>query len=83
MVASELTHAFRDNGFVKKSNGALGGGDFYSGRVADIKREFIRVEAGSNTSTVALRVLGGIEKGSLESETVKYGSESHRTRIRE
>jgi hypothetical protein len=33
-----------------------------------------RVEAaGSNTSTVALRVVGGDEKGSLESETVKYG----------
>jgi hypothetical protein len=28
-----------------------------------------RVEAGSNTSTVALRVVGGDEKGSLESET--------------
>jgi hypothetical protein len=36
-----------------------------------------RVEAGSNTSTVALRVVGGDEKGSLESETVKYGCESH------
>jgi hypothetical protein len=35
------------------------------------------VEAGSNTSTAALRVLGGDEKGSLESETVKYGHESH------
>jgi hypothetical protein len=31
------------------------------------------VEAGSNTSTVTLRVVGGDEKGSLESETVKYG----------
>jgi hypothetical protein len=40
-----------------------------------------RVEAGSNTSTVALRVVGGDGKGSLESETVKYG-ESHGTRIR-
>jgi hypothetical protein len=28
-----------------------------------------RVEAGSNTSTVALRVVRGDEKGSLESET--------------
>jgi hypothetical protein len=36
-----------------------------------------RVEAGSNTSTVTLRVVGGDEKGSLESETVKYGHESH------
>jgi hypothetical protein len=32
-----------------------------------------RVEAGLNTSTVTLRVVGGDEKGSLESETVKYG----------
>jgi hypothetical protein len=31
-----------------------------------------RVEAGSNTSTVTLRVVGGDEKGSLKSETVKY-----------
>jgi hypothetical protein len=40
------------------------------------------VEAGSNTSTVALRVVGSEEKGSLESETVKYGHESHGTRTR-
>jgi hypothetical protein len=31
------------------------------------------VEAGSNTSTVTLRVVGGDEKGSLKTETVKYG----------
>jgi hypothetical protein len=41
-----------------------------------------RVEAGSKT-TVALRVEGGDEKGSLESETVKHGRESHGTRTRE
>jgi hypothetical protein len=41
------------------------------------------VAAGSNTSTVALRVVGGDKKGSLESEAVKYGRESHGTRIRE
>jgi hypothetical protein len=39
-----------------------------------------RVEAGSNTSTVALRVVGGDEKGSLESEAVKYSHESNGTR---
>jgi hypothetical protein len=33
----------------------------------------IRVEAGANTSTVTLRVVGGDEKGSLKCETVKYG----------
>jgi hypothetical protein len=35
-----------------------------------------RVEVASNTSTVTLRVVGGDENGSLESETVKYGHES-------
>jgi hypothetical protein len=38
-----------------------------------------RVEAGSNTSTVTLRVIGGDEKGSLNSETVKYGHETKGT----
>jgi hypothetical protein len=32
-----------------------------------------RVEVGSNTTTVTLLVVGGDEKGSLKSETVKYG----------
>jgi hypothetical protein len=41
-----------------------------------------RMEAGSNTSTVTLRVIGGDEKGSLESERVKYGHESYGTRTR-
>jgi hypothetical protein len=40
-------------------------------------------EAGSNTSTVALRVVGSDEKGSLRSETVKYGRESQGTLTRE
>jgi hypothetical protein len=35
------------------------------------------MEAGSNTSTVTLRVVGGDEKGNLESETVNYGHEPH------
>jgi hypothetical protein len=39
-----------------------------------------RVEAGSNTSTVTLRVVGGDENGSLKTETVKYGREIQRTR---
>jgi hypothetical protein len=41
------------------------------------------VEAGSNTSTVALRVVGGDKNGSLESERVKYGRKSYGTRTRE
>jgi hypothetical protein len=72
----------------KHSSGILGvGGVFYHGRPAVIKRQCIRsqgfgVEAGSNTSTVNLRVVGGDKKGSLESERVKYGHESHGTRTR-
>jgi hypothetical protein len=42
-----------------------------------------RAEAGSNTSTVTLRVVGDDEKGSLKTETVKYGHESQGTRTRE
>jgi hypothetical protein len=41
------------------------------------------VEAVSNTSTVTLRVVGGDEKGSLRTETVKYGREIQGTRTRE
>jgi hypothetical protein len=41
------------------------------------------VVEGSNTSTVALRVVGGDEKESLKSERVKYGHESQGTRTRE
>jgi hypothetical protein len=41
------------------------------------------VEAGSNTSTVALRVIGGDEERSLDSETVKYGREFDGTRTQE
>jgi hypothetical protein len=41
------------------------------------------VEAGSNTFTVTMRVVGGYEKGSLKFETVKYGRKSQGTRTRE
>jgi hypothetical protein len=48
-----------------------------------IKLELVTlVEAGSNTSTVTLRIVGGDEKASLKSEAVKYGEESQGTRIR-
>jgi hypothetical protein len=46
-------------------------------------RSQLRVEAGSNTSTVTLRVVRGDAMGSLKSETVKYGSEYQGTRARE
>jgi hypothetical protein len=41
------------------------------------------VEAGSNTSTVTLRVGGGDEKGSLKFETVNFGHEVQWTRTQE
>jgi hypothetical protein len=41
------------------------------------------VEAGSNTSTMTLRVVGGDEEGSLKSESVKYGRKYQETRTRE
>jgi hypothetical protein len=41
-----------------------------------------RVEAGFDTSAIFLRIVRGDEKESLESETVKYGRESHGTRTR-
>jgi hypothetical protein len=51
-----------------------------------VPREYERLrewKVGSNTSTVSLRAVGGDEKGSLKSETVKYGRESQGTRTRE
>jgi hypothetical protein len=41
------------------------------------------VEAGSNTSTVTLQVVGGEEKGSIKSETVKDGDKSQGTKTLE
>jgi hypothetical protein len=41
------------------------------------------VEAGSNTSTVTLRVVGGDEKGSLNCESVKYGGDTQGARTKE
>jgi hypothetical protein len=46
---------------------------------ASLKEQYTRVEAGSNTSTVALRVVEDDEKGSLKYET-KIGREYHGTR---
>jgi hypothetical protein len=60
----------------------VGSGVFYAVRSEAVSHEGPS-SAGSNTSTVALRVVGSDEKGSLESETVKYGRESHGTRTRE
>jgi hypothetical protein len=49
----------------------------------DMEAVKTRVEADSNTSTVNLRVVGGDEKGSLRSETVKEVNETKLTRTRE
>jgi hypothetical protein len=38
-----------------------------------------RLYHSTDSVEIALRVVGGDEKGSLECETVKYGHESHRT----
>jgi hypothetical protein len=46
-------------------------------------KDHTRVEVGSNTSTVTLRVVGGDEKVSLKSETVKYGHEYQGTQAQE
>jgi hypothetical protein len=43
----------------------------------------VTLEAGSNISTLTLRVVGGDDKGSLKSETVKYNRKSQGTRTRE
>jgi hypothetical protein len=48
-------------------------GDLYSVQPEVIKVGNVIEEAGSYTSTVTLRVVGGDEMGSLKSETVKYG----------
>jgi hypothetical protein len=42
-----------------------------------------RVGAWSNAYTLALRVVEGDKMGCLESETIKYGRESHGTWTRE
>jgi hypothetical protein len=55
----------------------------FRGEVYRITPEVTPVEAGSHTSTVTLRVVGGDEKENLKSETVKYGRESQGTRTQE
>jgi hypothetical protein len=48
-----------------------------------IGRIITRVDTGSNTSTVTLRVIEGDEQGSLKYETVKYGHKSQGTQTQE
>jgi hypothetical protein len=60
-------------------------GVFLRGPCRDVirKGQSQPVERGLNTSTVTLRVVWGYEKGSLKTETVKYGREYQGTRTRE
>jgi hypothetical protein len=86
----------RNNRYTRDYRGTVGSGIFYwaCAEAYQENRNWLRhkllhypaetrVEAGSNTSTVNLRVVAGDEKGSLKSETVKYGRESQGTRTRE
>jgi hypothetical protein len=45
------------------------------------KQDMLGLGVGSNTFTVTLHVVGGDEKGSLESEVVKYGHKSNGTAL--
>jgi hypothetical protein len=61
----------------------LGNGALYTSEGTDaFSMDPSCAEAWSNTSTLALRVVGGDEKRCLESQTAKYDRESHRTRTR-
>jgi hypothetical protein len=76
-----LPRAAQFSVFVLKNKSRLFGG-YLKLKILNNYR-YTRVEAGSNTSTVILRVVGGDEKGSLKCETVKYGLKSQGTRTRE
>jgi hypothetical protein len=78
---------FRGSRYVRNDRTVING-IFYavhSEYIAGLDHELgiTRVEAGSNTSTVTLRDVGGDEKGSLKYETVIYGHESEGTWPRE
>jgi hypothetical protein len=83
-----VTKHICSNNFLKRQNDStetFAGGELYSTLSKLWKETWLRpnkwshVEAGSNNSTVSLRVVGGYEKGSLESETVKYDRKSYGT----
>jgi hypothetical protein len=86
-VENEISRQ-RSNSYARNNRGTVGSGFLFrsvqrlylENRNASLRGP--RVEAGSNTSTVTLQVVRGDEKGSLESETVKYDHESYGTRTR-
>jgi hypothetical protein len=70
----------RVHGYELSTNISLHTATLISGRSDKNSQSVINsVEAGPNTSTVDMRVVGGDKKGSLKSET----NESHGTRTRE
>jgi hypothetical protein len=75
-VATAEQTGSHGNEFTRSNRGTVKNGVFYAVRVEGLSNE-------DTSSTVAMRVVGGDEKGSLESETVKNGHESHGTRTRE
>jgi predicted nucleic acid-binding Zn ribbon protein len=82
----ELIHGFRDNAFVKHSSGTVRRGVFDAGRLAVIKGSGF-VNSKSTQSGGGFEYLHrspasrrGRRKGSLESEIIKYGQDSHGTR---
>jgi hypothetical protein len=75
---------FHGNKFTHNNRGTVENSNFY---IVCAKELYIQdtsqavvscVEARFNTLTVALRVVEGDGKASLESEAVKYGRKSHR-----
>jgi hypothetical protein len=60
----------------------LGNGCVFYGSASRLYKHS-SVEAGSNTSTVTLRVVGGDKKGSLKCERVQYGRETQGARTKE
>jgi hypothetical protein len=92
MFPAQRSCRFHGNGYVNICSHSNGGVVFvktkkwavrlsvpYSVRQADIKQNMREHSCG----TVTLRVVGGDEKGSLKSETVKYGLEYQGTQTRE
>jgi hypothetical protein len=73
-MSTESANIF--HGYAQEINIFLGYALDYKSENAEKIDSVTRVEAGSNTSTVTLRVVGGDEKGSLKSEAIKYGRES-------
>jgi hypothetical protein len=83
-VNTFLKHTLSNIGHPQKTVFSVGPAPrrYNSARSEELEEE-THVESGSITSTVTLRVVGGDEKGSLDSEAVKYGRESQETRTRE